>query len=431
MLKHKTKRLPNGNIALYYQMRRPMEKPWVIVCVGVLLAGCLLLEYIYKSTLYGLTPFTFIFCIAFMYWALYPCKHNERLEEIWLNKNVDLRLHNVLKNYNGDVYEIKRKYYHVTVGTYGKIAGKYMLILLSNGEVLEYELKHHKSTDTEEGYHELLCPCVCNDKERIKAIKGWSLAEWWNKNINTSKNRLIFCVGLFFLASIGLAAFGMWLWFTFEGKIIFAFIGYIVLYTICNLCIGKAENRILKSILYIVSLPFAILYLWVKLTHPIMIIFGSYLFTALFAFGIPALVLIGLEIAFEWDFSSTTILFVTLSIGSITCVFFSNVVQWIIKNQSPLRNWGNHKYEAVAENLSLYILDSSNINFLIYLAYLLFLAASGYMRFQNNTSLIHPEFDEAVLKAFLVFIAYSNVVKHFKDVKFDTKTFIGKIFKLI
>ena len=36
-----------------------------------------------------------------------------------------------------------------------------------------------------------------------------------------------------------------------------------------------------------------------------------------------------------------------------------------------------------------------------------------------------------MLKAFLVFIAYSNVVKHYAKIKFDFKTFIGKVFKLI
>lgn len=79
----------------------------------------------------------------------------------------------------------------------------------------------------------------------------------------------------------------------------------------------------------------------------------------------------------------------------------------------------------------MYILDASNIKFLIYLVYFIFLALSGYMHLQNKASLISPDFDEAVLKAFLVFIAYSNVVRHYKDVQFDIRTFIVKIFKLM
>lgn len=53
------------------------------------------------------------------------------------------------------------------------------------------------------------------------------------------------------------------------------------------------------------------------------------------------------------------------------------------------------------------------------------------MYLQNNASFISEEYDNAVLKAFLVFIAYSNVVNNSKKTKFDMITFIGKVFKLI
>lgn len=189
MLNHKTKKLPNGNVALCYQTRSPLEKPWIIIVVGALLGGLCLIEYVLNNTTYSLLPLSFIFLIVFSYWALYPCRYNEELEEWWMKKNVDLRLHNVLRNYEGDAREIKRKFYQITVGTYGRVTATYMLVLLSNGEVLEYELKYHAADAENEVYHEFTrTPTVCTDKERIKAIKGWSFAEWWNTNVYTKEN---------------------------------------------------------------------------------------------------------------------------------------------------------------------------------------------------------------------------------------------------
>lgn len=135
--------------------------------------------------------------------------------------------------------------------------------------------------------------------------------------------------------------------------------------------------------------------------------------------------LLGLEV------TTPTIVFLSLSIGTIICVFFSKLLKWLIKTKSPLRNWGNHKYEAVREELALYIVEPTNINFLIYLAYFVFLAISGFMHFQNNTTLVNKDIDDAVLKAFLVFIAYSNVVKNHSSMDFKLNTFVGKVFKLI
>lgn len=173
MLNHKTKKLPNGNVALCYQLRAPLEKPWIIIVVGIFLGGFCLIEYVLNNTTYSLLPLSFIFLIAFSYWALYPCRFNEELEEWWMRKNVDLRLHNVLRNYEGDVREVKRKFYQVTVGTYGKVTATYMLVLLSNGTVLEYELKCIDANYGGVSSHEFTrMPSVCTDKERIKAIKG-------------------------------------------------------------------------------------------------------------------------------------------------------------------------------------------------------------------------------------------------------------------
>lgn len=432
MLNHKTKKLPNGNVALCYHMRAPLERSWIIISIGILLGVSCLIEFVLNDTTYSLLPLSFIFLVVFTYWALYPCRFNEELEVWWMNKNIDIRLHNTLRNYDGDVREVRRKFYQTMVGTYGRVTATYMLVLLSNGDVLEYELKCQSANYGGESCHEFTrTPTVCTDKERIKTIKGWSFTEWWNTNVYTDENRSRLWLAMFFILSIGLTVLGFWLWTIFETKLVYAFIGYIVFFMLIQHWLGNSKNKVLKVASFVVCIPMGVLYLWLNLIEPIMTIIVSLLFTIGFALGIPAFMLMLSREMLGLDVTTPTIVFLSLSVGSIICVFFSNLITWLIKTKSPLRNWGNHKYEAVREELALYIVDPTNINFLVYLVYLIFLAVSGFMHFQYSATLVDKDINDAVLKAFLVFIAYSNVVKNYSGMDFKFNTFVGKVFKLI
>lgn len=233
------------------------------------------------------------------------------------------------------------------------------------------------------------------------------------------------------MVSIALTVLGFWLWTIFETKLVYAFIGYIVLFMLIQHWIGYSKNKVLKVVNFVISFPVGVLYLWLNLIEPIMTVIGTMLFTVGFVLGIPALVLMMSRQLLGLEVTTSTIVFLSLSIGTIICVFFSKLLKWLIKTKSPLRNWGNYKYEAVREELALYIIEPTNINFLIYLAYFVFLAISGFMHFQYNATLVNKDIDDAVLKAFLVFIAYSNVVKNHGIMDFKLNTFVGKVFKLV
>ena len=53
------------------------------------------------------------------------------------------------------------------------------------------------------------------------------------------------------------------------------------------------------------------------------------------------------------------------------------------------------------------------------------------MQIQYNEPLITTNIDSAILKAFLVFIAFSNMVNKSKDVKIKTKPLLDKMIRLI
>jgi uncharacterized membrane protein YesL len=68
----------------------------------------------------------------------------------------------------------------------------------------------------------------------------------------------------------------------------------------------------------------------------------------------------------------------------------------------------------------------SNIIFALYLVYFVFLAISGYLQIQDAGYLISEGGDAAVIKAFLVFIAFTNMRSKQKDAKLNVKELLHK-----
>ena len=62
----------------------------------------------------------------------------------------------------------------------------------------------------------------------------------------------------------------------------------------------------------------------------------------------------------------------------------------------------------------------------MYLIYFLLLGISGFIQIQKGTYLISEGMDIAVLKAFLVFIAYTNMRTKAKDTDVDVKELFKK-----
>lgn len=62
--------------------------------------------------------------------------------------------------------------------------------------------------------------------------------------------------------------------------------------------------------------------------------------------------------------------------------------------------------------------------------YFIILSISGYIQVENSSYLISKEFDTAILKAFLVFIAFTNMRGKATDTKVDTKELYQQTRKL-
>ena len=419
-----------GNLCFSYDMQDSMENPAIVIIILLVFIGIILFEYLYFNSYYSLIILPFLYSIIFVYWTFYPLKYNEKIEEYMMDKNVTLRLHNDVRKLGKDIYEKRRKFYKETKGTYGIVTGTYMLVLLSNNDILEYELKYHTSKDNQKStYCEFIkTPQKCSNSNRKKVIEIKSFINRLSSTKITERAKLliiifgILIIGLLmiFLGSFLYAKLGI-------TKCIYFFIIYLVTYLLFKGIIHYKKNKILTIIDNILSFP----YLLIVVIEPTFTILSSYLFLILFSIIPSMLIVLSLIFLFSINLSIETSVFITLSLASIIGTYGEKYIQWIIKEFSPLKNWGNHKYEEFQEELALYVIEKNNIIFFIYFIYLLYLFISNFIQIQYNRPLITVAIDNAVLKSFLIFIAFSNMINKSNQVDIEAKTLLNKIIKLI
>lgn len=421
-----------GNICFSFEGGKPFAKPWIPISIGVLFLGVMLAEYLTFNSVFSFFPLIIVFMFILIYCIFYPNKDDDMIREKMMNINADLRLHNYLRRYDEGVFETKRKFYQETKGTYGIVVGIYMLVLLSNDDIIEFELKFHPKTEAVLAHYEFTRePQLCVNAERRKIIEKKSLTHLWAK-LNISESTKLSCVILIIML-LGCLPLSLFIWMIkeFQEKTFYYILGFIFIPVLFNWLTRKSSNNIVKLIATIISVPMTVLRLSFKLMEPVMTVLTSYALLGMFSIMLP-IFSIGIAIfVLDFNISKSSILFISLVFASITSVYGSRFFHWLIKEFSPLKNWGNHKYEAVRIELALYVINKKNVTFLIYFAYLVFLFLSGFMQIQYNEPLIKENIDSAVLKSFIVFIAFSNMVAKSKETEIEAKPLLTKMLQLI
>ena len=201
-----------------------------------------------------------------------------------------------------------------------------------------------------------------------------------------------------------------------------------LLYSATEWLVKKWKSPKATLVRTIVSLPKEIAYLFVGSLQPFIAIIGTFFFFFLFTFGVLAIVLTMLYKTGVYMLKPETIAFVVVALGSVLCSTYP-VTKYIIQH-SILRDRGNHEYEKYREQMALYMVHPSNMVFAVYFVYLLFLAITGFLQIQDDGYLISSGFDTAILKAFLVYIAYTNMLMKAEAAEIDAKELLQKTVKL-
>lgn len=417
----------DGNPCFRFQERETFERPWIIAVIAILLAAGTITEFFVDGSLHSLAPNIIAFFFAFLWWQTVPMKANEAVIEKTVHELMDGIVAFDASAVGTDV--AKSRVHYDTKGTYSIILGRCFLVLLKDGQVWEYPIVYHSSSDDVDGYYECRRDySISESPEHIKAIKPESWRGLVARFELSDKAKLWLLI--FTIVAIGGLAFGGVYWLAMQLKwwFLLLVVGYGFLYELTNGLAKRHSGKVMKIVEGIVSIPIVIVYVLAKLMQPFMAILGTYFFVALFAFGVPALILKGGARLEWWMPKPETVLFIMLAWGSVLCSTHP-VTKWIIKH-SPLKDTGNHEYEKHREQLAFYLIHPNNIIFIFYLLYFVFLVISGYRLIQCNAYLLSESFDMAILKAFLVFIAYTNMWVKAKNTEIDAKELLQRISRL-
>ena len=414
----------DGNLCFRFQERETFERPWIMVVFAIFLAAGTVIEYFVNGSLHSLAPNIIAFLFIFLWWLTVPMKANEVVIERAVHELMDDIVASDANAIGADV--AKSRVHYDTKGTYAIILGRCFLVLLNDGQVWEYPIEYHSPADDEGGYY--VCKrnySVSDDPEYIKAIKPKGWKEMVSKFELSDKVKLWLLI--FAIVAIGGLAFGgvYWLAIRLKWRLLLLLVGYGLLYGGTEWLAKRFPGKVMKVVKSIVSAPIMLVYIPVGLVQPFIAIVGTYFFVSLYAFGVPAIILTAIARAGWWALKPETIVFIALALGSVLCATYS-VTKWIIRC-SPLNDWGNHEYERHREQLAYYLVHPSNMVFLLYLIYFVFLAVSGYRLIQCDGFLLSESVDAAVLKAFLVFIAYTNMRVKGKETEIEAKELLQRI----
>ncbi|MDB5228286.1 MAG: hypothetical protein JWN78_2479 [Bacteroidota bacterium] len=193
------------------------------------------------------------------------------------------------------------------------------------------------------------------------------------------------------------------------------------------LCIGLYylydyfDNRITKIIFYTVCFPALILFVISKILLPLL---GVQMYLFFYVIGcilIPAS-LLKLNNFFHWfTLTNATSTYILISSGCIIAiVLHEQLSKVILYLTSKIQN---ETYKDIID----YLISEKNIKFVIYLAYLIFLAVYNVNNLEGSSFYNSPELDKAVLQSFITFLAFERVLINFKESEFKPTQLLTRI----
>lgn len=302
-----------------------------------------------------------------------------------------------------------------------------ILAYLSNNKTILYDVKH---LPTEE---ENVCCCEIDlivketeDRRMVRNISPHIRPFLYLSPRSEFKARILIIYLLGFAVFIvGIIATQYFKWIP-----LVCVLGYIVIMGIlahlCKLIKLKCLNRFFEKRLFRVL---NILYY----TVPAFYLAAVLLFSFVLSFGIPAAILLFFDKYTDIELTKSVLYFVLLVMTAIILVHQNNYVQKFIVGFMLKHNLDerieNYPFLEVALNLT----KGRNLNYLIYLSYFLFLTWTTISRLQGFDPWFSKEFVDGATSAFLVHIAYTNMILRQKDVdlKMDTMMkFMSKAYNI-
>lgn len=209
--------------------------------------------------------------------------------------------------------------------------------------------------------------------------------------------------------------------------LVLSIIGYVAFCMLLSYIAEKTNNKILNKMVIITAYPMALIMFILRLGVPTLTLIFNAFFLFLTTFGIPFLIMHGIESIFEFGLKKPTMIFLALSIASILSVYLSKYLLIFILKWSPVLkgNYEDKPRHKHLQELTKIFYQKNNILFLIYLLYFIYLGVTAFTKTQLGRATFSNDIDIAVLQSFLVFLAFSNMVAKSKDVTLASQSILS------
>lgn len=393
---------------------------WIIVAPIIVEIGVLLSEFILNGTAYS----QFLMLPLLLYYVYRVMKHKEDTDKATEAQIIEKKLQDsFIKLANENQEDIIAKEYFIIVPKERYLSIKrFMLVVLGNGDVYRYEVTCAKDN----GFRIKSQATLCTDEKELVLVQKYTRKFSDNPKATAERIMALLAAGILTLGLV-IIALVLWLgnitiWIKYVVYILIAdfFLACIII-SILNLF--ERKGKIVRTMYKIAIWNVSVWWFMIKLIFPSMLIWIGFIFVVIFPFSIVFLLLKGLSMAFP--LSEQTILFVALSVGAIISAHYPKPIFALI---SQLLAANGHRYEKYFPMMVEYVYKPENLQFTVYLLYVMYLSFSTIYRFQTGGQPIWGnDTDLAVLESFLMFVAFSNMkVKHKA-----TKLKFSELFKIM
>ena len=212
----------------------------------------------------------------------------------------------------------------------------------------------------------------------------------------------------------------------FDWKFLLILLAFVLLHGLIENCYKKWPNLFFKTFSFLINVFLAIIYIFFHIGGPFVIIILTFIILTIFTFGIPALFFLMLKENNILLLEKETIVFISLTLGAILCSNSYKLSKKIIHIFPTIFDKKSYR-----ESLAIYLVHPSNIIFVIYLAYFLYLGTTGLLCIEEGRYLISEKMDAAILKAFLVYVAFTNMKSKSKDAELNEKDLLERLIQLL
>lgn len=299
---------------------------------------------------------------------------------------------------------------------------QYVLALTTDKIVLRYLVEVLDCKD--KGYiHKLIKrrPAICPDENLLHKIAPLSIwTKIKNSSFYTTLQSWVYVLGFSLIGAapiiiIILSNNKLWI----VSFILFPLVLAILLPLLYNITDAKLAKN--KSGNFVRMTLFLLNTLFYKLTSKTIPFFTIIMVIFMLSIPFPMFYLPILAIDyFLYDITTNTRLYLSLTLPFIFVYQQSKMIKRMLLKYSPLA-LNEHHFQYHMRELANFLYTKDNLNLFIYQSYFLLFLFSNFWRFQANTDSISEDFNSILIKSFLTYFAYTNMLDKMKKSQFSIK----------